>query len=151
MKVRKIPRGTFFIGGLACVALCLPLTTLAMQLLGRRFGLLRADASIPLLALVFAGLPAFLTGGGVARLVAHRLAEEPSGHAWTTAAAPMAIAGVGLLLLTAVPTGGLPEKPAQWWPLGVAGLLAGFVTGVAIALLVGPRTLRYRRRMEGQA
>jgi hypothetical protein len=152
MKARKIPRGTFWIGGLAGVALGLPLTTLALSFLAERMHVGRPDATeaqIATLAAAFAGLPAFLTGGGVARLVAHRLAESPAPSAWrglATGAAAMALGGVGLMILVAVPLGGLPEKAASWWPLGAAGAAVGAVVGLAIAVLVGGRTLRHRAR-----
>jgi hypothetical protein len=158
MKVRKIPRGTFWIGGLSAVALGLPLTTLALHVLAGRVLIGRTEVlevQIGILALIFAGLPAFLTGGGVARLVAHRLAErDPLGggrlvpvRALAVGAAAMALCGVGLMLLTVVPLGGLPERPVKWWPLGAAGIGIGIVTGLAIAVLVGARTQRWRRQL----
>jgi hypothetical protein len=154
VKLRKIPRGTFWIGGLAAVAACLPLTTLALLAVAQRLHVGAADASeaqVVTFAAIFAGLPTFLCGGGVARLVAHRLAESTAPSArrgLVLAAIAMGIGGVGTAILTAVPLGGLPEKPAAWWPIALAGLIAGGATGLAIGLLVGGRTLRHRRRLE---
>jgi hypothetical protein len=154
MKLRKIPRGTFGLGGLAAAALCLPLTTLALQALARSAQLGAAaatDAQVLLSAAIFAGIPTFLTGGGVARLVAHRLVEShaPSlAKGLLTGVLAMGIAGAGLTLLAAVPLGGLPEKPARWWPIFAAGVAVGAVTGLAVGLLVAGRTLRHRRRLE---
>ena len=154
MKLRKIPRGTFGLGGLAAAALYLPLITLALQALARlaHVGAAGAtDAQILLYAAIFAGIPIFLTGGGVARLVAHRLAEShvPSlARGLIAGVLAMGIAGAGLALLAAVPLGGLPEKPERWWPIFAAGVAAGAVTGLAIGLLVASRTLRHRRRLE---
>jgi len=151
MKPRKIPRGTFWIGGLAALALGLPLTTLALSLLAERMHIGRADATelqIGLLALIFAGLPAFLTGGGVARLVAHRTVESPAPTARRAIAlgtAAMALGGIGIMVLVAVPLGGLPERSVRWWPLAAAGIGVGAVTGLAIGVLAGGRALRHRR------
>src|SRR5262249_46548459 len=109
MKPRKIPRGTFWIGGLAALALGLPLTTLALAFLAERLHIGRPDATqaqIGLMAAIFAGLPAFLTGGGVARLVAHRLAESPAPRVWrglVLAVLAMALGGIGIMVLAAVP------------------------------------------------
>jgi hypothetical protein len=150
MKPRKIPRGTFWIGGLAALALGLPLTTLALAFLAERLHIGRPDATqaqIGLMAAIFAGLPAFLTGGGVARLVAHRLAESPEPRAWrglVLGVIAMALGGIGIMVLAAVPLGGLPEKSARWWPLGAAGAAVGAVVGLAIGVLVSGRTLRHR-------
>lgn len=154
MKLRKIPRGTFWIGGLSAVAVCLPLTALALLAVAQRLHVGAADATewqAVTFAAIFAGLPTFLCGGGVARLVAHRLAESSAPSArrgLILAAIAMGVGGVGTAILTAVPLGGLPEKPAAWWPIAVAGLAAGAATGLAIGLLIGGRTLRHRRRLE---
>jgi len=155
MKLRKIPRGTFWIGGLAAVALCLPLTTLALEAVARNLHVGPIDsteAQLLTFAAIFAGFPTFLTGGGVARLVAHRLAETETpraGRGLLVAAVAMGIGGVATALLTALPLGGLPEKPARWWPVLAAGLIAGIATGLAIGLLVAGRTIRYRQRLSG--
>jgi hypothetical protein len=152
MEVRKIPRGTFVAGGLAGVALGLPLLALALEAVAHTFRVGPTDSSrahILLFAGIFAGLPTLLSGGGVARLVAHRLAESATpraGRGVLLGAIAMAIAGIGAALLTVVPLGNLPEKPAAWWPFLAAGLAVGAVTGVAIGLLVAGRTLRYRQR-----
>lgn len=157
MKLRKIPRGTFWIGGLSAVAVCLPLTALALLAVAQRLHVGAADSTewhALTFAAIFAGLPTFLCGGGVARLVAHRLAESsaPSPRrGLVLGAIAMGLGGVGTAILTAVPLGGLPEKPATWWPIAVAGLVAGGATGLAIGLLVGARTLRHRRRLEASS
>src|SRR5215470_12422614 len=104
MEVRKIPRGTFALGGACAVALALPLLALALEAVGHAFHLGPADASRARLltfAAIFAGLPMFLTGGGVARLVAHRLAENPApraARALATGAAAMGLGGVGIMV-----------------------------------------------------
>jgi hypothetical protein len=152
MIPRKIPRGCFWIGGLLGVALGLPLTTLALTALAERMRFGRLDATqaqIGILALIFAGLPAFLTGGGVGRLVAHRIAEAPkpsTGRAVGIGALAMAAGGIGIAVLCAVPLGGLPDRSTRWWPLAAAGALCGALCGAAIGVLVGARVLRHRAR-----
>lgn len=152
MEVRKIPRGTFVTGALAAVALGLPLLTVALETVARTFHVGPTEASrlqILTFAGIFAGFPTFVTGGGVARLVAHRVAERTApriARGVVLGTIAMGIAGVGAALLTVVPLGNLPEAPARWWPLLAAGLVVGVVTGTAIGLLVAGRTVRHRQR-----
>jgi hypothetical protein len=109
------------------------------------------------LTLWFAAIPALLSGGGVARLAAHRAADhadtdgQPSlRHAVLAAASSMAAAGLGLGLLVAVPLGGLPEQPLSWLPMFATSLVAGAVTGAAIGVLVGARGRRWQRATAAQ-
>jgi hypothetical protein len=151
MQVPKIPRGTFTIGGLVALALGLPLVTVALGLAYQAFHFGPADASdarVGVFAAIFAGFPTFLAGGGVARLVAHRVAEGRAASPIASllrGALGMGVAGAGAALLTAVPLGDLPERPTAWWPVGVAGLCAGVVSGLAVAVLVAGRAERHRR------
>jgi hypothetical protein len=155
MEVRKIPRGTFLAGALASVALVPPLLALALEAVAHTFHVGPGEtprARILVFAAAFAGLPIFVTGGGVARLVAHRLVESASARAVSgvvLAAIAMGIAGIGAALLTVVPLGDLPDKPVEWWPLLLAGLVSGVVAGIAVGILVGGRTLRHRQRAAG--
>ncbi len=148
VKIRKIPRGTFWIGGLASLALQIPLVTAGIYGLTHPVGWgARAHGLEHILSIsaIFAGIPALLVGGGVARLAAHRLAERPEiglAGSLRRAAVTMAVGGIGLALLAAVPLGVLPEHPARWWPVGVVGLVAGALTGLAIAVLAGMRQKR---------
>src|SRR5215831_6661297 len=150
MKARTIPRGTFSLGGLLATALSLPLTTLALRAVARRMHIGAADASesdVLVFAAIFAGLPTFLSGGGAARLVAHRLVEHPAPtllRGTIIGAVALGIAGPGLALLAAVPLGGLPERPATWWPIFAAGAGVGAITGTAIGFLSATRALRHR-------
>jgi O-antigen/teichoic acid export membrane protein len=152
MKLRKIPRGTFWLGALAGVALGVPLITLLLHAVteGLGWGPLRTSLEeILWISLAFAGIPALISGGGVARFVAHRMAERgnlDSRRALVTGAATMAVAGVGLTLLAAVPLGAMPDEPRTWAPLGAIGLLAGGVTGVALGALVALRQRRHQAR-----
>ncbi len=84
------------------------------------------------LALLFAGLPIVLTAGGVAR-VAARAADRGGLAAVRAGATVLAVAGVGLVILVALPVGGLPDH----WPLWLWYLPAGSVTGAAVGAAVG--------------
>lgn len=153
-KVRKIPRFTFLMGGAAALAVGVPLLAAALAILARTAGV--GDPATGLerltrLAYVFAGFPAFLSGGGAARLAAHRAAESGA-VGWrlplVAGAASMGLAGAALAYLVAVPAGGMPEEPVRWIGAGVAGLLAGALTGLGIGALVA---LRQRRRHGAEA
>ncbi len=147
---RKIPRGTFWLGGFVGIALGLPLLSLTVLALARHLGVPDAEASIDrvaALAGIFAGLPALLSSGGVARVVAHRMAEiGPDASVrvgvkagiWT-----MAVAGMGLIVLVALPEGALPEQRSHWIPLIIAGCVDGALTGAAIGFLTGMRQRRH--------
>ena len=149
MSSRKTPRSVFWLGAFVASAPGLCLLCLALQLLSRhgRVG----DPGITMdrllgFALVFAGLPAFLTGGGVARLVAHRSAERSSVSLWratTIGGLVMGFAGTGLAILVAVPIGGLPETSREWIPVSLVGFLPGTLTGVFIGGLVGANQKRH--------
>lgn len=149
MKIRKIPRGTFWVGGLAAVALAVPLTTLAVHGLIRELAWGGRDVPLDrifMTSLAFVGFPAFVTGGGVARLAAHRLAERPEigvAGAVRRGVLAMAVAGIGLALLGVVPLGILPDRPREWWPVAVVGLVLGVTCGLAVAVLAA---MRQRRR-----
>jgi hypothetical protein len=157
LQPRAIPWGTFWLGGLVAVALGIPATTLALLALARLVGVGDRTASIEelaRLAAVFAAFPAFVTGGGVARRVAHLLVERaPEAAAptarrlYAAAALLMAFAGIGLAVLIAVPAGGMPAAPLRWLALVPAGALAGGATGLAIAWLT---TYRMRRLAGGE-
>jgi hypothetical protein len=153
MATRKVARGTFWLGGTVGVALGLPLLSMALYALGQAT---RQEDAPPLYhivtyAFLFAGVPAWLTGGGVARLVAHRSAEQalesgrpPTwGRAALLAALAMAASGAGLAVLVAVPIGGLPESSLSFLPLCTVGLIAGAATGLAIGALAFARQRRH--------
>jgi hypothetical protein len=147
---RKIPRGTFWLGGFAGLALALPLVTLVVLGFARHMGVPDAEASIDrvaMIALVFAGLPALVSGGGVARVAAHRMAERGISSI-RVAAQTMAVAGLGLTLLVALPEGELATHRLQWIPLLLMGALAGAATGIAIGILVGKRQARHDAPVE---
>ncbi|MSP16070.1 MAG: hypothetical protein EXR73_05560 [Myxococcales bacterium] len=145
---RKVPRATFLLGALIGLA-APPLVGVALLLLARTVGIGDAASTAERnahFALLFAGLPALLSGGGVARLVAHRLAERAGPPRLRTALAlgvsAMALASIGLAILTAVPLGELPEEPLGFAPIAAAGLVAGMLPGATIGLIT---LLRQRR------
>jgi hypothetical protein len=150
MKVRKIARGTFWIGALVTVALGLPLTAIALRALARRAGIGDPEAGLEhilALAAVFAGFPSWLAGGGVARLVAHRMTEREVSvrRSLIPGCAAMTAVGMGMAVLTAVPLGGMPERPLRWLPVFLVGAVVGAVVGVAVGILVA---MRQRRHIE---
>lgn len=154
---KKTPRLTFWLGGFVTATFGLTCLSIALRILAR--GAHVGDPAMPLetllaTAAIFAGVPALLTGGGVARLVAHR-AEEHGGagspsltRAMLTGAGAMAIGGTGLAFLVAVPLGGMPERPLAWLPLAGAGAAAGIVTGLALGVLVGQRQRRHHQKRQ---
>jgi hypothetical protein len=156
MKTRKIRRGTFLIGGLAGLTLGVPLQVLGIYGLTQRLGWGPMETGfehILFISLIFAGFPAFLVSGGAARLVAHRIAERPErgfGRSLVRGALAMGVAGIGIVLLCAVPLGALPENPRHWAPMGGVGLAAGAMTGLAVAVLAGMRQRRFESRRPEQ-
>jgi hypothetical protein len=153
MARRKVPLGTFWIGGLTATALGIPLQVIGIYALTQRLGWGPLTAGIDrifIISLIFAGFPSFVLGGGVARLCAHRLAERGEaglGRTFARGVTAMGVAGLGVVLLCAVPLGALPDSPRHWGPAAAVGLLAGAVTGAAIALLAGLRYRRHAARM----
>jgi O-antigen/teichoic acid export membrane protein len=148
MKVRKIPRGTFWLGAFASVAMGLPIVSFALFMLAQRVGIGDPTASLAhilTLAGIFAGVPTLLSGGGVARLVAHRLVEQKRSmwRGLAIATAAMSLVGVAMTTLVAVPLGGMPDRPVQWAPIFAVGLAIGAVTGLAVGLLTAMRVKRH--------
>jgi len=129
--------GAFWRGALAGIAVAIPLV-IATEFLLSRTGFGDPEGSfgrIVRFALFFTALPAALSAGGVARVALHAAARQPKDRtvaAIKAGAAAFAPAGVGLLLLTAIPLGRLPEQPWRWLWLAVAGALAGALAGAVI-------------------
>jgi hypothetical protein len=143
----RVPLVSFWMGAFIALAAGLPLVCLALYLCALA-GV--GDPGQPVvrvarLALAFAGLPAFLTGGGVARLAAHRALGAPIGQvgprAMRAAVPAMAAGGAALAFLVAVPLGGMPDRPWPWLWLAVGGALAGALTGALIGLAIWQRLL----------
>ncbi len=143
---RRVHRLTFWVGCGIGLAVALPLTCFAFVVLARA-GVVADQPGVRLarFALIFAGLPAALAGGGAARLAAHRVLEVPGYRvvrtAFASATPAMVIAGAGLVILIGVPLGGMPEESWRWSFLALAGAVAGIFPGLAIAWWVARRSL----------
>ncbi len=134
------PPNAFLKGAVLGLILLVPLTALAVYLLGRlEIGDPQASYySIIAFAAVFAGLPAIITAGGIGRAAASALVRpgERGGPAASTRVATIdaALTGIGLVLLTVVPLGEVPIEVGTWvWiiVLGAStGALGGFVLGL---------------------
>lgn len=150
MRARE--RSVFWVGAAVGAALGLPLVSLAVTALtglGNPPELTRALR----LACIFAGVPALLMGGGVARLTAsrlveHRVAKAPGRlpRALGIGASAMGVAGAGLAVLVGTPLGGMPDHAAGWIALLAAGMAAGAITGLPIGALVAARFARAGER-----
>jgi len=153
MKARKIPRGTFLLGGVTAVCVTLPLLDYALFGLAQHFAIGSAEPleKIAMISLLFAGVPTLFAGGGVARLVAHRLAEHDVrlGRGIKIGAFAMAFTGLAAAILTTVPLG-LPEHRSRWAPLWAAGVLPGVIAGIMIGVLVTMRQKRHAARATPQ-
>ena len=142
-----IPRATFWLGGLTGALALIPLLAWTFSAFAAPLGIAEAAPAwdLLLLAAVFTGLPALLSSGGVARLVAHRTAERSGGFAagLARAAVPMAAIGAGAALILCVTQMGTPETPLGWAIAAAAGVPAGLVAGVAVALVAVARQRRF--------
>jgi len=98
----------------------------------------RSYADVLRLALIFAGAPIVLTAGGVGR-VAARAADRGALAPLRAGASVMAVAGVGLIILVALPVGGLPDSWPPWLWYLPAGGVTGAAVGAAIGAVVGNR------------
>jgi len=143
---RRVHRWTFWVGAGIGLGLTLPLTCFAFLLLARA-GVVADQPGVRVarFAMIFAGLPAALAGGGAARLAAHRVLEVPGYRvvrtAFSKATPPVIVAGAGLMVLVGVPLGGMPEESWRWVFLGLAGAITGIPAGLAIAWWVARRSL----------
>jgi hypothetical protein len=143
---RRVHRLTFWVGAGIGLGVAIPFTCFAFMLLAR-FGVVAPEPGVRLarFALIFAGLPALLAGGGAARLAAHRALEVPGYRqvrtAFSRATPVMVVAGAGLIVLVGVPLGGMPEVPWRWSLLAIAGAISGIPAGLAIAWWVARRSL----------
>jgi hypothetical protein len=133
----------FLKGAVLALILVIPLTALAVYLLGRLdIGDPQASYyTIIAFVAVFAGLPAMVTVGGIGRAAAAARAR-PAGRGGPAACTRVAaiytaLTSVGLVLLTVVPMGEVPIDIATWlWIValgGSTGALGGFVLGLWVA------------------
>ena len=92
------------------------------------------------LTTVFAGLAALLTAGGIGRLAASASATGGRRRAMWVAARAHAVASAGLVLIAAIPHGHLPAHASGWYPLPLAGLVAGLACGAMTGAVCGGAT-----------
>jgi hypothetical protein len=129
--------GAFWRGASIGLVVGVPLTAATVVVLAR-LGFGDAQATLGTVlehALLFAGMPAMVVSGGIARLAART--DGPS--ALRTAALCAWPAAIGWLLLTVLPLGSLPEAAPTWSWLVPAGLVPGTVTGALIGRFAVPR------------
>lgn len=137
------PPNPFLKGAVLGLILLVPLTALAVYLLGR-LGIGDPQASyysIIAFAAVFAGLPAMVTAGGVGRAAASALVRPGArgGPAASTRVATIdtALTGIGLVLLTVVPLGEVPTEVGTWVWIIVLGASTGALGGFVLGLWIG--------------
>ncbi|HWM88543.1 MAG TPA: hypothetical protein VNO33_21960 [Kofleriaceae bacterium] len=132
----------FLKGATLGLILLIPLTALAVLLLGR-LGIGDPEASyttIIAFVAMFAGLPAMITAGGIGRAAASALVRPARGGpsaSMRVAAIYSAITAVGLVLLTVVPLGEVPTEIGRWlWIIAIGGA-AGALGGVVLGMWIG--------------
>jgi hypothetical protein len=133
------PRWAFFKGFLMGAAIEVPLLATTVWLLAR-LGIGDPDVSFMRfmrLTTVFCGIAALFTAGGIGRLAAQGTVDGGRKRAVFVAMRAHAAAGVGLLIIAAVPHGHLPVTPWEWVLLASAGLVPGAVCGVIIGFVCG--------------
>ncbi|MBV8758730.1 MAG: hypothetical protein JO257_15695 [Deltaproteobacteria bacterium] len=135
------PRWAFFKGLLTGAVIEVPALAAGVWMLGRLGVGNRHAPFMHLLRLtaVFAGVAAVLTAAGVGRLAAHASIDKIGGrrHAVVVAARAHAVAGVGLLLIAAIPHGHLPNRGPLWLWIPVVGAAIGAACGSAIGVVCG--------------
>ena len=134
------PRWAFLKGSLLGFVFALPLTATTVWVLAH-LGLGDPTTYRRTLrfALVFAGIPAMLSAGGVGRVAARAAVARATGpirRSVRAGALAFAPAGAGLVLLTALALGG-PASPAGWGFLALVGVGCGLVVGGVIGLWSG--------------
>jgi hypothetical protein len=136
------PRWGFFKGFLTGAVIEVPALASGVWLLAR-LGIGNPDAPFMRmlrLAVVFAGIAAVLTAAGIGRLAAYASVDRVGGgrrRAMAVAARAHAAAGVGLLLIAAIPVGHMPGHSLAWLAYPLAGGAVGAVCGAAIGLVCG--------------
>jgi len=135
------PRWGFFKGFLTGLVIEVPIIAAAVWCLAQ-LGFGNPDVGYMELlrfTTVFAGVAAAFTAGGIGRLAAFASVEKGGGRkrAAFVAARAHAMAGVGLVVIAAIPHGHLPEVRWHWLALAGGGLVAGAVCGAIIGLVCG--------------
>ena len=128
----------FWKGLLTGAAIEIPALSATVWLLAR-FGVGNPDAAfmqIMRLTTVFAGIAALFTAGGIGRLAAHAAPAGRRRAVWVASRAH-AMAGIGLVIIAAIPLGHVPVKATGFIPIAFAGLLCGAACGALIGLVCG--------------
>jgi hypothetical protein len=89
------------------------------------------------LVVIFAGLPAIVTAGGVGRLAAVASLAGGRPRAMWVAARAMVFGGAALAVIGAIPAEVIPTSRPAWALLGLAGGVAGAIAGAGIGLACG--------------
>jgi len=91
------------------------------------------------LTTLFAGIAAVFTAGGIGRLAAYASIEKHGGRrrAMWVGARAHAAAGVGLIMIAAVPHGHLPLTKMGWLALPAMGAVVGAVCGAIVGAVCG--------------
>ncbi len=132
----RIPRHAFWKGAATGIVVVIPAVAFGVWasavvgITGHEAGLIECIR----LAVLFAGLAAVLTAGGVGRLAAEASAEGGRPRAVLAAARAMAPAGAALVIIAAIPQGDLPMTPGGWVALGGLGAVMGAGSGAVIGL-----------------
>jgi hypothetical protein len=87
------------------------------------------------LTMVFIGLAATTTAGGIGRLAASVTVERGRKRAVYQAARAHAAAGAALMVIAVIPHGHLPAEHLDWIWIGAAGVLPGALCGAVIGFV----------------
>jgi hypothetical protein len=132
----RIPRYAFWKGAGTGVVVVIPLVAFAVWA-AALVGITHHDDGVIAclrMTVIFAGLAAVLTSGGVGRLAAEASAEGGRPRAVMVAARAMAAGGAALTMIAAIPHGHLPTSPAGWVALAAVGAIMGAGGGAVIGL-----------------
>jgi hypothetical protein len=132
----RIPRHAFWKGAGTGVLVVIPLVAFAVWGAAKVGVTHHRDGVIACLRMtvIFAGIAAVLTAGGVGRLAAEASAEGGRPRAVLVGARAMAAGGAALTMIAAIPHGHLPMTPAGWVALAALGAIAGAGGGTVIGL-----------------
>ena len=128
------PRWSAWKGALLGLMVVVPLLSIAIWLLAAT-GRGNPEASLVSIlqfTTIFAGVPAAVTGAGVARLCARKSTdtfEKSSRRAVKSGALVNGIAGVGLIVIAALPHGHIPTSIGGLIAVGLGGAIAAAIGG----------------------
>jgi len=131
------PRWAFWKGLLTGVALEIPVLAATVWVVARLgIGDARVDFMMAMrMTALFAGIAAVLTAGGIGRLAAYSFVERGRKRAIFAAMRAHAMASTGLVVIAAIPHGGIDFARWTWLGLPCAGLVAGALCGAVIGIV----------------